>query len=113
MSDDLVERLARFLCNCWGDEWSDGKRFHVANAKVIMDMVAPEITRLRTELAEAEARGYRRALEDAAVACEVEADKCDDAAKWGESRQYVADCKAASYAMRDRAYAIRKMGEKG
>lgn len=67
----------------------------------------------REQLAEAEARGYRRALEDAAVACEVEADKCDDAAKWGESRQYVADCKAASYAMRDRAYAIRKMGEKG
>lgn len=72
-----------------------------------------EIARLRAELAKAEARGYRRALEDAAVACEVEADKCDDAAKWGESRQYVADCKAASYAMRDRAYAIRKMGEKG
>lgn len=65
ISDDLVERLARFLCNCWGDVWSDGKRFHVANAKVIMDMVAPEITRLRAELVEAEARGYRRGVEEA------------------------------------------------
>lgn len=107
MKDDLIERLRDF-----GDNAEfEPHMYHVAADRI--EAQAAEIARLREQLAEAEARGYRRALEDAAVACEVEADKYDDAAKWGESRQYVADCKAASYAMRYRAYAIRKMGEKG
>ena len=46
--------------------------------------------------------------EQAARGCEVEADKCDDAAKWGGSKRYVQDCKAAAYALRDRAFGIRK-----
>ena len=50
-----------------------------------------------------------KALEDAAMCCEAEADKCDDAVKWGGAPKYIANCKAASYAMRDRAYAIREM----
>ena len=50
-----------------------------------------------------------KALEDAAMCCEAEADKCDDAVKWGGAPKYIANCKAASYAMRDRAYAIRAM----
>lgn len=47
--------------------------------------------------------------EAAARCCEAEADKCDDAAKWGGSKRYVSDCKAAAYAMRDRAAAIRAL----
>lgn len=51
-----------------------------------------------------------KALEDAAQCCEREADRCDDAAIWGGSRTYVNNCKAAAYAMRDRANAIRVLG---
>lgn len=50
-----------------------------------------------------------KALEDAAMCCEAEADKCDDAVKWGGAPKYIANCKAAAYAMRDRAAAIRAM----
>jgi len=50
-----------------------------------------------------------RALDDAAQCCADEADRCDDAVKWGGHRRYIQDCKAAAYAMRDRAYAIRAM----
>lgn len=50
-----------------------------------------------------------KALDDAAQCCEAEADKCDDAVKWGGAPKYIANCKAAAYAMRDRAYAIRVM----
>jgi len=82
MNDDLVflEAAARYFearpTN--GEDaahWSNGK--NAENCRRIAD----EIIRLRAELAEAEARGYRRAVEDAAVACEVEADKCDDAGR--------------------------------
>lgn len=54
-----------------------------------------------------------KALEDAAQCCEREADRCDDAAIWGGSRTYVNNCKAAAYAMRDRANAIRAMKGEG
>ena len=50
-----------------------------------------------------------KALDDAAQCCEAEADKCDDAVKWGGAPKYIAKCKAAAYAMRDRAYTIRLM----
>ncbi len=53
-----------------------------------------------------------KALEDAAQCCEREADRCDDAAIWGGSRTYVNNCKAAAYAMRDRANAIRALIDK-
>lgn len=50
------------------------------------------------------------ALEEAAAVCEAEADLCDDAAKWSsQRRRYAQDCKAAAYAMRDRAKAIRAL----
>lgn len=55
----------------------------------------------------AEARN--KALEDAAACCENEADKCDDAVKWGGERRYIQNCMAASFAMRNRAAAIRAM----
>ena len=54
----------------------------------------------------------KAAFEEAAKCCEDEADKCDDAAKWGGAPKYIANCKAAAYAMRDRAAAIRALAEK-
>lgn len=66
-------------------------------------------------LSESERQAIRdQALEDAAQCCADEADRCDDAVKWGGHRLYIQACKAAAYAMRDRAYAIRAMkGTKG
>ena len=47
--------------------------------------------------------------ERAAKWCEGEADKCEDARKWSDLRtQYAKDCKAAAFALRDAAWAIRK-----
>ena len=66
---------------------------------------ADAIEALRAQLAAAR----DKALEDAAQCCEREADRCDDAAIWGGSRTHVNNCKAAAYAMRDRANAIRAM----
>ena len=74
-----------------------------------------EITRLREQLAEAERQrdvARAEALEDAAQCCADEADRCDDAVKWGGSRRYISDCKAAAYAMRNRAAAIRALIKK-
>jgi len=48
----------------------------------------------------------KAALEAAATWCLDEADKCDDAARWGGARRYVADCKASSYALRNAARKI-------
>ena len=50
-----------------------------------------------------------KALDDAAQCCDDEADRCDDAVKWGGHRRYIQNVKAAAYAMRDRAAAIRAM----
>lgn len=75
-----------------------------------------EITRLREQLAEAERQrdvARAEALEEAARCCDVEADGCDGAVKWGGSRRYIQDCKAAAYAMRDRASAIRALIKEG
>ena len=70
----------------------------------------PESERQTDLLSESERQAIRdKALEDAAQCCEAEADKCDDAVKWGGATKYIANCKAAAYAMRDRAYAIRAM----
>jgi hypothetical protein len=51
------------------------------------------------------------ALEEAARCCDAEADKCDDAVKWGGAPKYITACKNASFAMRDRAAAIRALKE--
>ena len=51
----------------------------------------------------------RLALEEAALNCEAEADRCDDAARWGGSKAYVARCNAAAYAQRDAAHRIRAL----
>ena len=87
----------------WGNElrwfeWED----HTPQAGEFEYILATEHERLLSE-------ARNKALEDAAQCCEREADRCDDAAIWGGSRTYVNNCKAAAYAMRDRANAIRAM----
>ena len=77
---------------------------------VIVD--SPELSDLRTRAESAEAKletARNDALEEAAMACDDEADKCDDSAKWSGPGRYSNDCKAASYAMWDRAAAIRAL----
>lgn len=79
--------------------------------------------RLMERKSQNDARAFarREAFEEAAKCCDDEADLCDDAIRWGEGKRYVADCKAASYAIckaasyaiRDRAAAIRLMAKKG
>ena len=64
MSDNLIERLRDF-----GDNAEFEPHMHHVAADRI-EAQAVEIARLRAELAEAEARGYRRALEDAARVAE-------------------------------------------
>lgn len=76
---------------------------------------AAEIARLREQLAEAERQrdvARAEALEEAAQCCDTEAVGCDDAVKWGGSRRYISDCKAAAYAMRNRAAVIRALIKK-
>jgi len=46
-------------------------------------------------------QGVRAGLMAAAKWCADEATRCDDAARWGGSRRYVSDCKAAAYALRN------------
>ena len=86
------------------DSWN---RCYPGNLNLEM-LVADLSAALRVLVAERQAI-RDKALEDAAMCCEAEADKCDDAVKWGGAPKYIANCKAASYAMRDRAYAIREM----
>lgn len=91
MSDDLVKRLrANHLDECYE----------------AIDRIEA-LTAERDALKAGQIDAIRAALEAAADACVVEADKCDDAIKWSRSARYKQDCKAASYAMRDRASAIR------
>lgn len=64
--------------------------------------------RAALDAAEAEkARAVEAETERCAAMLDTEADKCDNAARWGGSKRYVTDCKAAAYALRDRAAAIR------
>lgn len=70
-----------------------------------MNAAADAIEALQARVAEAR----NAALEDAALACDDEADEFDDAVKWGRHPKYIASCKAAAYAIRERAVAIRAM----
>ena len=58
-------------------------------------------TQLQHDAEDARAAGYAQGVRDAAGWCSDEADRCDDAAKWGGSRQYISDCKAAIFALRN------------
>ncbi len=81
---------------------SPNGRLMIAVADRIMSDLIPAM------LAAAEARGAAREREAIAVWCADEADRCDDAAKWGGARAYVANCKAAAYALRNACNVIRK-----
>ena len=103
----LVERFTlvdNYPSECGGAEMElddEGDWVHVDTLTAALD---------RAEKAEAERDrkldahydvGYAQGVRDAAGWCSDEADRCDDAAKWGGSRRYTADCKAASYALRN------------
>lgn len=77
-----------------------------------IEALTAENAALKEQLAESERQrdvARTEALEEAAQGCDVEADSYDEAVKWGGSKKYIADCKAASYAIRDRAAAIRAL----
>ena len=100
--DELVKALR-------AGEQADMDGTLVKVSRQACEEAADTIEALQAQLAEAR----DKALEDAAQCCEREADRCDDAAIWGGSRTYVNNCKAAAYAMRDRANAIRAMKGEG
>lgn len=103
--DDLVKRLLAYADL---EDAGGGTCDHQMGVSPSRE-AAVAIEALQAQLAEAR----DKALEDAAQCCEREADRCDDAAIWGGSRTYVNNCKAAAYAMRDRANAIRAMKGEG
>ena len=74
------------------------------------DMAQSAYTRSDLCITRAEADAMVAAeRERAAKWCEGEADKCEDARKWSDLRtQYAKDCKAAAFALRNAAWAIRK-----
>ncbi len=70
------------------------------------------IDTLRAELAKEKAgraAAVAAAYEAAAAWCADQADKCADAARWGGHPKYIADCKAASFALRNAWATIRAM----
>lgn len=114
---DAVE-MARTICFAWG-HCAGGCQFKGAMCLGDADSLLhgwqgrcanAALARLIAEKDAELAAARDKALEDAAQCCEREADRCDDAAIWGGSRTYVNNCKAAAYAMRDRANAIRALG---
>ena len=80
--------------------WADYARLEAEIARL-----TSEVTQLRADLANAGAV----MVEACAKWCADEADRCDDAAKWGGHRKYVQDCKAAAYALRNAASKIRAL----
>ena len=61
----------------------------------------------RAKVAEAALATARAdALREAAKWCNDEAERCDDASRWGGSRKYVSDCKAAAYALHNARHKI-------
>lgn len=79
---------------------SDDRAPNVTDAMRLLAKDA-EITRLRAELAEAEARGYRRGVEDAAKVCDAIAGNTKDFFR--DHRRAAGQCGAAIRALGDRA----------
>ena len=95
-----------------GWRWPKASKFPMQGQPDQFAFIREDAHKAALERAEAEkAAAVLAERERCARIYEAEADKCDDAAKWGGSKQYISDCKAAAYAMRDRAFAIRKGGE--
>jgi len=76
-------------------------------ASSLFDIRRTIIVEIIDALRAAEDRGIAIGLRAAAAWASDEANKCDDAAKWGGHRTYVANCKAAAYALRN---AVLKIG---
>jgi len=76
-------------------------------ASSLFDIRRTIIVEIIDALRAAEDRGIAMGLRAAAAWASDEANKCDDAAKWGGHRTYVANCKAAAYALRN---AVLKIG---
>lgn len=75
------------------------------------DDMAKRVAEL-TERKDAEiAEARNSALEEAASRCDAEADRCDEAHRGG-SKQYVQNCNALEFELRERAAAIRAMKRK-
>ncbi len=89
----------RIWIDAWGGNWSPRSGGTQEIEYIRADLVDPAAIR-------------EAALREAASALTKEADKCEDAAKWGGHRQYVANCKAAAYALRDQAAAILALIDK-
>lgn len=90
------------MCGCQGATVEDWL-LHLIRALTPADATAA----LARIVREAEDRGIAMGLRAAAAWASDEANKCDDAAKWGGHRTYVANCKAAAYALRN---AVLKIG---
>ena len=90
---DLSDQLQRLL-----DQDEASKVFDIRRATIVEIIDA---------IRAAEDRGIAIGLRAAAAWASDEANKCDDAAKWGGHRTYVANCKAAAYALRN---AVLKIG---
>jgi hypothetical protein len=92
---DVIETLARALLRELNDtvQYEDlhpeVKHNFDKRATALLAKIAPA---LRAE-----------GMEMAAAWCAEEADMCDDAVKWGGARAYIANCKAAAYALRNAA----------
>lgn len=78
------------------------ERYHAIQAEYTRSDLIPDM------LAEAEERGRKAEREAISKWCAEEADRCDDAAKWGGARVYIANCKSAAYALRNVCNVIRK-----
>lgn len=86
-------------------EWVEGI---IADARA-WQTVAESNHQMAQSHAERLDRARDDGLEEAARCCDDEADKCDDAVKWGGGPKYIAACKGASFAIRNRAHAIRAL----
>jgi hypothetical protein len=92
MSDDLIERAR---------DAGDHARYEPSLCHTLADRIAA------LEAQVAMLTGAREdALREAAAWCADEADKCEDAAKWGGAKAYLANCKAAAFALRNANFRI-------
>ena len=89
-------------------EWAEVSQRNYPRAKKA-EMMCDELDAMLNEGTATDADTWNQAIEAAAQWCSGEADKCADSAKWGGSRRYVSDCKAADYALENAAAKIRAL----
>lgn len=109
--------VLRSLPEEWSYDYTTADHTYMISANIVCwmqfpdsDFIMPAAIPSATDtdaLRAAEDRGIAIGLRAAAAWASDEANKCDDAAKWGGHRTYVANCKAAAYALRN---AVLKIG---